>query len=58
MIDCLTETKTVDGHFMEMMNGVENLFTLLKTFLRKQLALYGWKRKFPMLTPMPSKGDI
>ena len=58
MIDCLTETKTVDGHFLEIMNSVENLFTSLKTFLRKQLALYGWKRKFPMLTPMPSKGDI
>lgn len=57
MIDCLTETKTVDEHFTEMKNSVEKLFTTLKTFLRKQLSLYGWKKEFPMLVPMPSEGE-
>ena len=57
MIDCLTETKTVEEHFTEMKNSVEKLFTTLKTFLRKQLSLYGWKKEFPILLPMPSEGE-
>ena len=58
MIGCLTETKTVDEHFVEMMNSVEKLFTSLNTFLRKQLTLYRIKKEFTLMAQMLSEGDI
>lgn len=58
LIDCLTETKTVDEHFVEMENSVEKLFTSLKIFLRKQLTFYAMEKEFPMLSPMLTEGKI
>lgn len=54
MIECLTETKTVDEHFIEMKNSMVNLFTSLEAFLHKQLVLY-WRTKG---SPAGVQGDI